>query len=183
MQNAMTWSTMPQYKEQAHGKMRNAAEQRTTPRLKEQRHGIPSHGKKCHCTTQKAQRTTQLPHNAATNKVAQCTMQLQAVPAGRMMANTKLQTTSTAMQWRCQWRHQATAARIFPLPKKRIIKPDYFVVSIFTGFSFSGKVSGVFTQGRLFRVGGRHRCPWWLKPVDCFVKVFLLGLTFRIGYA
>jgi len=76
-----------------------------------------------------------------------------------------------------------TAARIFSLPKKRIIKPDYFVVSIFTGFSFSGKVSGVFTQGRLFRVGGRHHCPRWLKPVDCFVKVFLLGLTFRIGYA
>jgi len=73
-----------------------------------------------------------------------------------------------------------------PLPLHMLIvkKMLYWIFLHFwllTIFPFSRK-SLVCQHQQDFSGWRCHHCPWRLKPVDCIVKVFLLGPTFQIGY-
>ncbi len=160
MLNAAGWSAMPQYEEQGCGMTRNAAEQRTTPQLEEQRHSIPLHGK---------------------NATAQCTMQPPMQWHDAQCSCTLWQQEEWRRQWQHQQQHNGDAnndtkplphSLILPSPQKSLIKLDYFCIFNCHWFFPFWKVSGVLAPARLFWVSWCHHCPWWLKPVDCFVKVF-----------
>jgi len=179
---------MPWHHEKCYSMKHNATVQRTRP----------WHDAQCHRTKNNATAWGAMPwHPFAWQKMprhnAQCSLQCSGTMCNAVACcgskkndgqHKMAMATSTAMQWQCQWWHQATTAQFdsFFLLKKRLIKLDYFVFSIVPGFSLFWKVSGVLAPVRLFWGGWCHHCPWWLKPVDCIVKVFLLGPTFWIGY-
>jgi len=160
------------------------AEQKTTPCPQEHRHGIPLHGKpkKCHGTT----------CNAAAIAVTrrECCMTRNAIArcgGRRKQHNTAMaMARSTATQWRCQRRHQATAAQVdccffFFFQKTNYVTGLFFFFNCYRFFPFPESLRFVGTT-RLFRVSWHHHCPQWMKPVDCFEKVFLVRLKVRIGY-